>query len=208
MSPMKRLVVALVFLVVALGIFLLVSKVDLSTVGGRGDETAVPTLPVSLFPVSPTDEVTRVQVKDNTTGSIFAAEKQEGAWVILEAPEESDTGLGVDQERINNALVMVPSIQPSRTLSEIEALATYGLGDEARHTIILTIGNQEYTLTVGSKNPGDLSYYVQLGEVGDIYLVNTFNLDPVIEMLVNPPYIQPTPDPNVTPSATPDGVTG
>jgi hypothetical protein len=207
MSPMKRLVVALVFLLFAVVIFILVSKVDMSTIGG-GDETAIPTLAVSLFSASSTGEVTRIQVKDNTTGDIFAAEKKEGIWVILEAPEDSDTGLGIDQERTTNALVMVPAIQPSRTLSGIEALATYGLGDAAQYTITLTIGDREYTLTVGSLNPGASDYYIQLEGVRDVYLVPSYNLSPVIELLSSPPYIQPTPDPNVTPSATPEGLTG
>lgn len=207
MSPMKRLVIALVFLLFAVVIIIVVNKVDVSKIV-RGEETAVPTLPVSLFPSSTYDEVTRVQVKDNTTDGIFAAEKKEGVWVILEAPEDSDTGLGVDQERISNALVSVPAIQPSRTLSGIEGLAIYGLGDEAQYRIALTIGGQEYTLIIGSTNPGAMNYYVQLEGVSDVYLVSTYSLDAVIELLADPPYIQPTPDPDVTPSATPEGVTG
>lgn len=207
MSPMKRLVIALVFLLFAVVIIILVNKVDVSKIG-RGEETAVPTPAVSLFSASAYDQVTRIRVKDNATDSIFAAEQKEGAWVILEAPDDSDTGLGIDQERIANALVMVPTIEPFRTLSEIEGLVTYGLGDEAQYTINLTIGSKEYTLMVGSKNPGASNYYAQLEGVSDVYLVNTYYLDPIIELLTNPPYIQPTPDPDVTPSATPEEVTG
>lgn len=207
MSPMKRLIIALVFLLIAVGIILLVNKVDLSKVV-RGEETAVPTPRPQIFSASSLDEVTRVQVKDNTTDSIFVAEKQEGNWVILEAPKDSDTGLGVDQTSITNALAIMPSLMPSRTMSGIEALATYGLGEEAQHTVILLIGEKEYTLTIGSKNPGASDYYVQLSGVSDVYLVSTYSLDPVIELLTKPPYIQPTPDPNVTPSATPKASNG
>lgn len=207
MSPMKRLVIALVLLVLAVTMIVLVNK---GVIGGESaSKTPEPTTTAPLFSASVVEEVTKVQVKDNTTGSLVVAEKKDGNWTILEAPKDSDTGLGVDQERISNALVSVPSLQPSRTLSGIEALATYGLGDKAQYMIALTIGDQPYTLTVGSKNPGAMDYYVQLGEISDVYLVSTYYLDPVIELLTTPPYIQPTPDPNVTPSATPEeDVTG
>lgn len=202
MKPTNRLIIALVFLLVAAAIFVVTSKFDLGKVG-RGEETSVPTARPSLFSAAPMDEVTRVQVKDNKASGIFVAEKKENAWLILEAPKDSNTGLGVDQERITNALSVIPGLMPSRTLSGIEALANYGLGDDAQYTVIMTIGAKEYTLTIGSRNPGASDYYVQVAGVSDVYLVSTYSLDPVIELLSKPPYIQPTPDPNVTPSATP-----
>jgi hypothetical protein len=204
---MKRMIVALIFLTLAVGIIVLVNKVDLSTVG-RGEATAAPTTAPQLFSVDPAAEVTRVQVKDNTTGSMVVIEKKDGKWVILEAPEKSDTGLGVDETRISNALTIMPSLMASRSMSGIEALATYGLGDEAKYTLTMLIGSKEYTLIIGSKNPGDTSYYVQLSGSSDVYLISTFSLDPVIELLSKPPYIQPTLDPNVTPSATPEESNG
>ncbi|MBN1430220.1 MAG: DUF4340 domain-containing protein [Anaerolineae bacterium] len=201
MSPTKRLTVALVFLLIAIAILFAVKQFD---IGGEkeGDATATPyTL---LFPNAQGEEVTRVQVKDNSSQDTFVAEKKDEVWTILEAPEGSDTGLGIDEMRITNALTSIPSIQPSRTLSGLENLATYGLGDAAQYSIALTIGGEQYNLTVGSKNPGSTDYYIQLSSSGDIYLVGTYNLESVIQLLTEPPYIQPTPDPNATPSATPD----
>ncbi len=204
MAPAKRLTIALFFLLIATAIFVLITKVDLGKIVKKEEGTATATPQTSLFPASVAGELTRAQVKDNASGDIFATEKKDGTWVILKAPKDSDTGLGVDQERINNALAMLPSLQPARTLSGIEALATYGLGDKAQYTITLIISGKEYTLTVGSKNPGASDYYVQLPGVSDVYLISTYYLDPVIELLTKPPYIQPTPDPNATPSATPE----
>ena len=200
MTPIKRLVVALVFLLFAVAIVVAMKQFD---IGGQAESDATAT-PRALLFSDAQGEVTWVQVKDSTTKEIFVAEKKEGNWAILEAPEGSDTGLGVDETRITNALVSIPSIQTSRTLTGLEGLATYGLGDAARYSIILTIGEDKYTLTVGSKNPGDTDYYVQVGSSSDINLVSTSSLDSVIQLLATPPYIQPTPDPNVTPSATPD----
>lgn len=202
MSPTKRLVIALVFLVIAAAIFVAVNK---GIIGQVGEETPVPTPRSPIFSVDPTAEVTRVQVKDNETGSSVVAEKKDGKWAVLEAPEKSDTGLGVDEARISNALAIMPSLMPSRTISGIEALATYGLGDKAKYTVTMLIGDKEYTLIIGSKNPGASDYYVQLPGFSDVYLISTYSLDPVIELLSKPPYIQPTLDPNVTPSATPTG---
>ncbi|MBN1309768.1 MAG: DUF4340 domain-containing protein [Anaerolineae bacterium] len=200
MTPTKRLVVALVFLLIAAGIFIVVNKVDL---GGTEDDVATPTPRALLFP-DIQGEVTMVRVTDNTTQDVFVVEKKEEAWAILEAPEGSDTGLGVDEMRITNALTAIPGLQPSRTLTSLESLATYGLGDEAEYNIVFTIGPDDYTLIVGSKNPGGTDYYVQLSTASNVHLISTYSLDSIIRWLTDPPYIQPTPDPNVTPSATPD----
>jgi hypothetical protein len=199
MTPVKRLIVAFVFLVVAAGLFFAIKQFNI----GSEETDATPTPAALLFPDAQAGTVTKVQVKDNTTQDIFAAENKDGKWTILTAPKGSDTGLGVDESRITNALASIPSIQPTRSLTGIESLATYGLGDTSKYIIALTISGRDYTLTVGSKNPGDSDYYVQLSNVSDIYLVGTYYLDSVIELLTQPPYIQPTPDPNVTPTVAP-----
>jgi len=200
MTPIKRLTIALVFLLIAAAIFVAIKQFD---IGGSEDDDTTPTPVALLFPDA-RGEVTRVQVKDNSTQDIFVMEKQDEVWTILEAPEGSDTGLGVDEMRVSTALTSLPSVQPSRTLTSLESLATYGLGDEAVYIITLTIGVDDYTLKVGSKTPSSTDYYVQLSAPGSVYLVGTYYLDSIIQWLTEPPYLQPTPDPDVTPSATPD----
>lgn len=201
MTPTKRLTIALVFVAIAAVIFVVVKNVDFT---GGGEETGTPTSIAPLFPDAQSGDLTKLQVKENATGKVVAVEKQgDGTWTILKAPAGSDTGLGVDQERITNAISLLPTAQPSRILTEIEELTIYGLGDATKYTIDLTIGGKNYTLSVGSKNPGDLDYYVQKPDSPDLYLISTFYLDPIIELLTTPPYIQPTPNPNVTPSVTP-----
>jgi hypothetical protein len=203
MTPIKRLTIALVFLLIAAAIFFAIKQFD---IGGSEDDDATPTPVALLFPDA-RGEVTRVQVEDNTTQDIFVMEKQDEVWTVLEALEGSDTGLGVDETRVSTALTSLPGIQPSRVLTSLESLATYGLGDEVVYTIALTIGADDYTLEVGSKTPTGSDYYVQLSAPGSVYLVSTYYLDSIIQWLTEPPYLQPTLEPDVTPSATDESST-
>ncbi len=86
----------------------------------------------------------------------------------------------------------------------IPVLAAFKL-DNPLYTLTLTINTNILTLQIGSQNPDGTDYYVQRADGKDVYLIGNYNLQPFIDFITDPPYVQPTPNPNATlsPSATP-----
>jgi hypothetical protein len=214
MNRNARLTGALVITVIALALVL----VAIFAIQPSDDETAEGTeeaedLPGPLYPDIEFDEVvTAFRVTDSETGQTVAAslsgEGEDATWAIEEAREGTDTGLGVDQESIQFDVASLTTITPSRVLSEIESLGTYGL-EESRYAIeFTTSGGRTYSMSVGSQNPGGSAYYVRIPDSESVYLIPTYSIDPLVGYLETPPFIQPTPDPNVTPSATPADSSG
>lgn len=192
----KRLTVMGILALLAVAIVLVVQFVDL---GKNEDETAEEDASASveqidpLFPEAAFDTATSIYVEDMETGDAFSAESdEEGAWTIVEAVEGSDTGLGVDEPRLSSALLALPTITPTRVLSDIETLAVYGLR-EPKYTIKFgTASGGEYSFFVGEANPGDTAYYVKLfSSSTTVYLLSKYNIDALADFIENPPFIQP-----------------
>lgn len=207
MNTTRRITIALIFLLVAVALLVVVNRSNLDT---QANDQGTPELtgeggPGPLFPDAQSEQVTRIEVISSETDQRFVAELQDdGTWAILEAPEGTDTSLPVDQQRLSNGLAYVPQMAPTRLLSSVEELATYGLGDEVSYTIHLTIGDTEYTLLIGLKNISESDYYVQLEGSAGIYLIGTYNIDPLISFLEEPPYMTVTPTTEVTATPTPE----
>ncbi|MBN1119641.1 MAG: DUF4340 domain-containing protein [Anaerolineae bacterium] len=199
MQTRNRLISGLVLLGVAAALittFVLLGKREEEP---EVDETAEAET-VDLFPDAVFGVVEAFSVTDNETGDTFAASIDEDSfeWVIDEMPTEPDPALVVDSNQITSSLFSLPSLQSSRVLSEIEALAPFGL-EEAHYTITFRVtSGGEHTIYVGSQNPTGTGYYVRLTESVDltqeVYLVDTYSLDSVIWFLENPPLIEPTPE--------------
>lgn len=206
----NRLVGPLIFVAIAIAavVFAVVGLPKImENIEGGTTPTADPlAMQEPLFPETEGQVVTYFRVEDNETGEAVAATIDEGAmdWTVIEAPEEADTGLGIDSERLTADLWSLTSLTPNRVLTEFDTLAAYGL-DNARYTIeFTTSGGDTYELDLGIQNPGGESYYVRVPNSSDIYLIPTYALEPVLAFLETPPYIQPTPDPLATPSLTPE----
>jgi hypothetical protein len=129
------------------------------------------------------------------------AGEETGGEADEEAEEEiSPDELVPDSTRILSAAGLLASITPTRTLSQVEALSTYGLGSEPRYTIdFSTNTGSDYTLYVGELNPAGTSYYVQLPDQPEVHLVSAYMLSSLLEFLTDPPLTVPTPTPTVTP---------
>ncbi len=204
MNINKRFMAGLVFLVLATALILLTRSDLLSDLFGKdeaGDDLSSEPLDL-LFPeVGSGELVTSLVVTNKETGETLFAESQEGQWAILKAPEGSDTGLGVDEMRLFNATIGLPAMTPTRVLDNVETLTIFKLDEPLFEITFRTTGGGEYMLQVGDTNPGGGSYYVKLPSQGDIvYLVSVYSLSPTLELLENPPYIQPTPNPDATPT--------
>lgn len=210
-SMNKRLIALGVMGVIAIGLFLLVRLADLNV-----QQNAEPTVDPffggdfaaqePLFPEAELDVVTSIIVEDHTTGVVFKAElNDEGAWEITQAKEGTDTDLGVDEPRLSAALSGLPTLRPNSVLSEIEALAVYGL-EEPTYSIWFTVSaGTTYVMDIGGTNPGESAYYATVGGLtSKVYLLPKFTVDELIGFLENPPYIQPTEGGTATPEGTND----
>ena len=213
MNPNRRLTIALVFLALAVGLFLIVQFVDF---GGSEEEPEdlLAEQPAPLFPGSEFSGVSYARIVDNESGTAFAVtlNEEEFTWEVEESPppaegeEEGETEVELvpDAPRIGSALMQLPSLRPSRVLNQVEALSVYGLGDDARYTIeFTTTEGESYTLYIGATNPAGTSYYVQIPGSEEVYLVSRFALDELIGFLEVPPFTEPTPTPS--PEPTPEG---
>ncbi len=209
MNRNARLTGALVIVILALALVLvaifIVQPADNDNAASTDEAEA---LPGPLFPDIEFEEVvTSFRVTDNQTGATVAAsvsgEGEEAVWSIDEAPEGTDTGLGVDEQSIRLNVAPLTTIRPNRVLSEIESLGIYGL-EESRYTIeFTTSGGRTYQMDIGSQNPGGSAYYVRVPGSTEVYLIPVYSLDSLLRYVETPPFVQPTPDPNITPSATP-----
>jgi hypothetical protein len=204
MQTRNRLIGGLVLLGVAAALI-----TTFVLLGKREEEPEVDTTAdaetVDLFPDAVFAVVESFSVTDNETGQTFAASIGEDSseWVIDEMPTEPDPALVVDSNQITSSLFSLPSMQSSRVLSEIEALAPFGL-EEAHYTITFRVtSGSEHTIYVGSQNPTGTGYYVRLSEdidlTQEVYLVDTYSLDSIIWFLGNPPLVEPTPEPEEQP---------
>lgn len=204
MKTRSRLIAGLVFLVLAVGLVVLLTQVDLS--GGDEEPTSTfPTAVGALFPDEQTEVATRIRIEDHQSGTAFEATSEDGeTWEIAEAPPSADLTQPVNDDRISSALIALPGITPSRVLNGIEAMAPYGL--ETPHYIVtydLTDG-AERTLIIGEQAPTSSAYYVRLeegsGVLDSVYLIPETTLGPVIGLLSEPPVIAPTPEGTGTPA--------
>jgi hypothetical protein len=184
-----------VFALLTAALVLVITQVDL---GGEAEDDATPTPDLALFPGAESQVVIAIQVTNHETGQSLSASTEDGlTWAIDQAPEDADLSLPVDSIRISQAVIAIPGLTASRVLSAVEALAPYGLED-ARYTVQARLsGGDEQTLYVGSANPTNSGYYVRVDEgtvVGEVYIVSTFSLDSVLDLVDNPPLVAPTPE--------------
>lgn len=205
MSVRGRLVAGLVFLVLGMAVLVVVWR---GLPGGEeASEDGIPTAVPVLFPDAADGVVTAIEVVDHTAGETFAAGTEDGeAWAITQAPAGADLTYGADSARLMGTLIGLPGVRPVRTLTGVDDLAEYGLGDP-QYTITFTTAPDggEHTLFVGAKNPTGESYYTRLTDTltsGEpVHLISSFTLDPVLAFLTEPPVLLPTP----TPPAEGDG---
>jgi hypothetical protein len=203
MKQDKRLIAIGVMAVLAIALILVIRLVDF---GKKDEETAAETEQIEpLFP-GELGNVTAVEVINNQTGQTFQASRAEGeSWEIVEAAEGTDTGLGIDEYRLSSPLYSLPGLTPKRVLNDVERLSDFGLEDVLYTVKFETNTGGSHTLYVGSKNPGGTDYYVQLPNDTQVYLISSYNLEDLLTFPENPPYIQPTPDPDATVDETVSG---
>jgi hypothetical protein len=212
MKPNTRLSVGLIFGLLAIMVALLLQSGWIT--GNTVNRTPTIT-PRPSFLNTFVGDIAQVQVVDATTGLRFVARRgDDGKWQIAEAPTSTNEQYGVDETRIENAVSILAAVTANRSISQIEALAQYGL-DKPLYEITITDKGQDTTISVGAKNPDQTSYFTRKTGSSEIYLISTYNLDSLIEFLTDPPYLRPTPgtpgtgEATAEPTGTPeDGTSG
>ena len=138
------------------------------------------------------DTVTRVEVVRGDKRIVLTLEGQ--TWRITE-PEASEA----DSSTVNTRLRSLINTPPSDAFASGGDLAQYGL-DKPQARITFQAPDSTATLLVGDANPTSQGYYVQAQGDDQVYVVNKFTVDRILEWLDTPPY-PPTPTP--TPTETP-----
>lgn len=115
----------------------------------------------------PTDSVTALSWS-NEDGT-FSFTKEE-AWTY-----DSDSAFPVSGEKINDLLSQFEAFAAAFTIDDVDDYAQYGL-DEPVCTIDITVGEENYTVTLGDFSKMDEQRYVSVGD-GKVYLVTHDPLD-------------------------------
>ena len=121
-------------------------------------------------------------------------------WTLIEAPEGTDPGLGVDSGRVQQAIFSLPTLTPTRQLNDIEgALSDFGLQPPTYVIDFQTDFGQTFTINVGSQTPTGGGYYVQVPGSNTISIVNSTSIQPVVGFIENPPLVRPAEEGEATP---------
>ncbi|RME44247.1 MAG: DUF4340 domain-containing protein [Chloroflexi bacterium] len=179
--------ILLIVLVVLGGVVLWVNRQD----GAKRNTNATPT-PAPLTSLS-TSDIASIKVEQGDRS--ITVERQGDGWVIAgDSPEPAG------ETKVTQALDRLTGLRPTRTLTDIQNLADFGL-DKPAWTITLTPKDGEAVVfNVGDENPRGTSRYLQVAGDSSIHLVPKFSVEDVQKWLDEPPYPPtPTPEPTATP---------
>lgn len=206
-----------VSVIVIIGILLL----NNNRASAPGESTPTSAESGLLFGTVNQDIINRFEVRDSVTGEATVMTKDDqGIWSIDESAVSSQTG--VDQMMVVGSMGQLADLEYADrfTSADVENfdLADYGLAEPANTLVLGSADGTTYTLIVGKKNPGGTRYYAQVeivpgpeatpeatpeeaADVETIYLVQTYTLGNLINMIATPPY-EATATPTQTPYPT------
>lgn len=156
---------------------------------------ATPTAGTTLLFTSAEGQPNDIKIESSTGQSVEVARNASGSWV-LKAPTQADA----DQASAEAAATQTGAL---RVIGDVQlGLDVVGL-DKPANTISITFASgKTHKLAVGSVNPIQTGYYVQL-DGGKMQIVDKQGLDALLSLLTNPPYVATaTPAITDTPTAT------
>jgi hypothetical protein len=205
----QRLIAAAVLLALLVGAFFLARSLG-EQEAPAGDPTPTAETFDPFFPEQAASlaEVTAFSITENDTGRTLALEQASGFetdtgaqgggagltldWGVVEVPEGTDPGLGLDTEQIQQATFPLPTLTPTRQLNDIEgSLGDFGLQPPTYEVQFETDFEEMFRLNVGAQTPTQNGYYVQLPGDDTVYIVNVTSIQPLVDLLENPPFQQP-----------------
>jgi len=134
-------------------------------------------------------------------GQTTAVERDDGEW------RQTQPGEGeADSARLNGLVDQVAGMKFSRALADVGDLSAFGLQEpEVQVTLVLSDGTT-INVDVGAENPRHTARYVQKEGYPLVYLVTISDVDGLIGLVDEPPYLpMPTllPIPIETPTVEP-----
>jgi hypothetical protein len=182
--------IVLVLLVLALGgYFFLKSHPQKSS---AATPTAVGT--TFLFP-SGGPKLKSIRISDQHNNVSMIARDNNGNWnVNLPIPAPADQASAEAAETQVGALSIVTKLDTS------PAQSAMGLDTPADVIKLVYLDGTQHTIEVGNKTPTSSGYYVRLDN-SKLYVISVDGIDPLLQLLANPPYV-PTATP-IPPTDTP-----
>lgn len=163
--------------------------------GGAADTDATPT-PAPLTSLSTSDVVSITIEQDDK--SITVERKDDGWEIAGDSPEPAG------ETKVTQALDRLTGLKPTRTLSDIQNFADFGLMKPAWKITLKPSEGKPVIFHVGDENPRGTSRYLRVAGDPSVHLVPKFSVEDVQKWLEEPPYPPtPTPEPTATPAETP-----
>lgn len=136
-------------------------------------------------------------IRDEQGKSVSYERSETGTWSMT-APVLQE----IESFKLQTALTDLLSARILSTLGEDASLFNLGLQPE-KYRLLLSLDNgKQMTINIGNPTSIDSGYYVLTSDTDSVYVVSKTNLDTVMDLLVNPPYLPtPTPDASETPAA-------
>jgi len=144
------------------------------------------------------DQVARITIRDNTNQKTAEVAREGGVWNIKQPIQEP-----ADDTRLNSLAGQVARLSATRVISEPGAdLGAFGL---AQPKFTLQVGlnaGAEEVLQLGDTTPDGAATYARHEGAQPIYLVQTFIINDLKNLITNPPK-KPTPTPTATDTPIP-----
>ncbi len=154
----RSLVIALAVLLAMVCILLIVQR--------KADDYENQDNTVTLIDVT-ADEITAVGVTADGVEMSFTLE--DDTWI-----NDQDETLKIDESQVNLLTASLTGVSVSETMTEVEDLEQYGLGDAAGSYQITTKDGEEITIHVGDTNSTASTVYVYLNDNTEtVYAVST-----------------------------------
>lgn len=166
----KQLLLLLFVLLLAVGAFLLVSRIP-------GEDEAEE---AESYSVTNLDAENVCKLSFMNENGTFTLTKQGDSWVY-----EGDKALDMDEDAVDNLVNKVAALTSENCMEQVEDASIYGL-DEPIVTILVSDGTTSYTLLVGDYNDMTYTYYLCLeDDKGTVYTTTSYNVSSFMDGIDN-----------------------
>lgn len=145
-------------------------------------------------------EIASLRIERVGDQSVELLRDENGQWMLSGSPNQAIDGAEMDG--IAGQLAALPLVS---TLQNLPQLQDLGLDPPSYRILVVLRDGSQLVASVGKATPTGSGYYVLTSD-RRIYIANEFSLQPILDLVDNPPYLLPeelTPSPAAgTPEAT------
>lgn len=154
----KKLIFLLAVLVICLGAYFTVKKLNLDEADGEKKETVY---------LNQMEADTIMGFSFVSNGEILAFTKDGDTWRY-----DGNEALAMNQTAVGSMVTMLAEIEAVQVLEEHEELSEYGL-DTPSNTISITTKEGKKELLIGNENKSVSGYYAMINGENTVYLIST-----------------------------------